>query len=147
MRLPLHIALRRSRYLTTGLMAGHFLAMAGVLTLPWPFPLQGLLLCSVGLALVAALRQPLAYAALRIETPARISARSVGAASEWRDLVVRSSVLLGPLVMVRLRETQAERDALLVLLPDSAAAEELRALRVWLRCYRPPGRAEEADCA
>lgn len=67
---------------------------------------------------------------------------------ETRDGGVLAGAVLGttfvssPLVVVNVRLDDGRRTSV-VLLPDSAAAEDLRALRVWLRYRCPP--AASAD--
>ncbi len=136
MRFPLSIELRRSRILTTGLGIGHILAMVGVLTLPWPVAIQVSLLVGLIFSLFVNLGRKMPIAALRLEAPGRLSVRSFHAGDEWTPADLSSSVILGALVVIRLRCQAKGRLASLVLLPDSAQAADLRVLRVWLRCYR-----------
>ena len=136
MRFPLCIELRRSRILTTGLGIGHFLAMVGVLTLPWPVAIQALLLVGVSLSLLASMGGKIPVAAILLEAPDRISVCAASADREWNQADVSSSVVLGALVVIRLRCPAKGKPISLVLLPDSTQAEDLHVLRVWLRCYR-----------
>lgn len=137
MRFPLCIELRRSRILTTGLGVGHLLAMVGVLTLPWPVSFQALLVAGVSLSLWSSVARTIPVAAIRLEAPDRVSCM-FSAGREWAQADVSSSVILGVLVVIRLRSPAQGQVVSLVLLPDSAPAEDLQVLRVWLRCYRVP---------
>ena len=138
MRFPQVIELRRSRLLLAGLSAGHLLAMACVLSLPWPLFFQLLLVGLVAASWWRGRRGEGDDLVLRLAAPDSIACRLRTCHSEWRSCrLLPGAVVMGPLVLLRLQSEGEAKLLSLVLMPDSAAPEALRVLRVWLRCYRP----------
>ena len=131
----LSVTLRPSRILALALtlMAGTALACSWI-------GLPGLAFAPVaaGIALawashVAQALQRGKRAARALELDARGSARWQDGSGLWQEAeVLPSSYASDWLVVVNLRGS-GQRGRSLVLLPDCAAAEELRRLRVWLR--------------
>ena len=136
MRFPLRIELRRSRTLMAGLGVGHFLATAGVMTLPWPYSILAILVCGLLISFWLSLGVLSPYSAIRLDSPERISLCPSATPQEWVQLAFCASAILGPLLVLRFRVADSAKTVPLVLLPDSASTEDLRAVRVWLRCRR-----------
>ena len=131
----LTVTLRPSRILALGLilMAGTALACAWI-------SLPGLAFVPVAAGIVLAWASHLAQALQRgnraaraLELGAQNRARWQDASGKWHEAeILPSSYASDWLIVVNLRGSGPHRRSL-VLLPDSAAAEELRRLRVWLR--------------
>jgi toxin CptA len=131
----LTLTLRPSRTLALALslMAGAALACSWI-----GLPRPGFLLAATGIALawiwhLAPALQRGRRAVRALELGAAGDARWQDCAGQWNEAEVEpGSYVSGWLVVLNLRAPGARRRSL-VLLPDSAAAEELRRLRVWLR--------------
>jgi toxin CptA len=131
----LAVALRPSRILALALtlVAGAALASAAI-----SLPGMALLPVAAGIALAlvwhipeALQRGERAVAALALD--AEGGARWQDRSGRWHEAeILPGSYVSGWLVVLNLAE-DGRRSRSLVLLPDSAAAEELRRLRVWLR--------------
>jgi toxin CptA len=134
----LRIELRPSPSLATVLAGGHLLAAASALALPVPLWSRLGLLVLIGVSAAASLKRH----ALR-SSPGACTALEVhrDGSAQWslRSGAVLDGRLLGEsfvsplLTVVRLRRDDNGRREAVVLLPDSAEADALRALRVWLR--------------
>ena len=115
------------------LMAGAALACAWI-------SLPGLAFVPVAAGIALAWASHLAQALQRgkgavraLELGAQGRARWQDGSGQWQEAeILPSSYASDWLVVVNMRGS-GRRDRSLVLLPDSAAAEELRRLRVWLR--------------
>ena len=129
------VTLKPSRILalTLTLMAGTALACAWV-------SLSGiaLLLVAAGIALAVVFHVPQALqrggrAVRAVELSAEGTARWQDGPGQWHEAEIRpGSYVSGWLVVLNLG-SRSGRGLSVVVLPDSAATEELRQLRVWLR--------------
>jgi toxin CptA len=131
----LTVTLRPSRILALALtlMAGTALACAWI-------SLPGLAFVPVAAGIVLTWASHLAQALQRggraaraLELDAQGRARWQDVSGQWQEAeILPSSYASDWLIVVNMRGS-GRRGRSLVLLPDSAAAEELRRLRVWLR--------------
>lgn len=134
----LRIELRASFRLAALLVAAHVMVAATVLALPVPLWLQVALLTAIAVSVVRSLTRH----ALRNSPTACTSLdlhRDGGAQWLLRSGTMLDGRVLGDsfvsplLTVVSLRRDDNGRRDSVVLLPDSAEAEALRALRVWLK--------------
>lgn len=131
----LTVTLKPSRVLALALtlMAGAALACAWI-----SLPVLALAPVAAGVALTWAFHFVQALqlgngAARALDLGAQGDARWQDGSGQWREAeILPSSYASGWLIVVNLRGS-GKRHRSLVLLPDAAAAEELRRLRVWLR--------------
>ena len=136
------IELKPSRRLGLLLAAMAGLAWAGLWLAALPLWIQlGLGVGVVALSLRGwrGMRQPVR---LRLRADGRVQLR--GATDDWEEVEVRGdSYVSTALIVLRYRTTGGQANAL-VLLPDSADAEDLRRLRVLLR-WAPRTRSDTAS--
>lgn len=135
---PLRIELKPS-YLLAGLLGlAHVLALgaAWVSLAGWPRYLVATgILISLAVCVAGALHR-------RRDSMAALELRADGDAAwmdgdgRWHDCRVAQDHFVSPLLVVLALERDGAAQQRVVLLPDSAAAEDLRRLRVWLR-WRP----------
>lgn len=132
---PLRIGVRRSVLLPTATVAVGLLAAGAVATCGFPLPLQAPLLLFALLLTVRAVQLNERQAGLDLQLTADgywlVHRRDAVGGDEQRYRL-REAAALGPLLTLRLVASDAAPVSL-VLLPDSASADELRRLRVWLR--------------
>ena len=131
MQFPVHIELHRSRLLVASLLLLHTLAIICVVVLPWPWQLRSLVcavLCwSVGYAL-----RPSKIVSLHLSGQGRLDCRFADGERATALLLPGSSVF-HRLIVLRMQIGDTRRTVNLVLLPDSIAKGQFRALRLWLR--------------
>ena len=97
----------------------------------------GVLLSAVGCLAQALLRVPAAAVSLELRPDGSASWRDRRGA--WREGRLEGGQLVWPaLIILGLRQSRPSRKWI-VLMPDSARADELRRLRVWLRWQPEPG--------
>jgi hypothetical protein len=138
-RFPIFIELSRSRLFLWFLSGNHGLAALGVLLTPWSLWLRFALLLLLGVSFGAAYRRWRQIpAGLILHPGGRLEIHDV----EEAGMPPRPALLLPGatvLPMLCVFSWQEETDAgenlsrTLALFPDSAAAKNLRHLRVWLR--------------
>ena len=136
MFLPLHFALHVSRVGMAVQSLAHGLAAWMVWLSAAPPALCLLLDATVGFSLAYQITRGVPLAALKISK----TALHVRRAGEWAEASVRG-VYVSPLLVV-LRLDAGGSGVNLVLWPDSAGAEDLRRLRVWLGWRRQSPRAQ-----
>lgn len=134
----LTVTLRPSRALALALtlMAGAALACTWI-----SLPLAAFLPAAAGIALawiwhLAPALQRGRRAVRALELRAQGDARWQDAAGQWNEAEIQSGTYVSNWLVVVDLGSPGRRGRSLVLLPDSAASEELRRLRVWLR-WRP----------
>jgi hypothetical protein len=134
----LHIELKASRRLTLLLIAAHVTTAILLLAVPLSAVVQLALFVVITISLRASLRTH----ALRTAPHAcvRVTVQRDGRATlELRSGEALTGQVLGDsrvnplLTLINLRRDDNGRRTTLVLLPDSAHTDDLRALRVWLR--------------
>lgn len=134
----LRIELRPSARLAAALIAAHLLAAATVLTLSLPAWSRLGLFAAVVFSAVPSLRRHALRSSAEACTALEVH-RDGSVQWRLRSGAVRDGRLLGDtfvtplLTVVRLRRGDNGRREAVVLFPDSAEADSLRALRVWLR--------------
>lgn len=134
----LRIELKPSRQLALLLGVAHALTAGSVLLLPVGLGVRIALLTLIALSLARSIRHPAvsaspqAFTALEVHRDGSVQwwRRSGGALS---GRVLGESFVSPLLTVVALRRDDDGRSERIVLLPDSADADALRALRVWLR--------------
>jgi toxin CptA len=129
------IELKPSRRLGMLLLGMGALALvaAGLAALPAGIRLA-LGVCVMGL-LAWGWRRARLTGALRVAADGRL--QSPDGEGQWRDIEVQGDSLVSPaLIVLRYRSAADRRVRSLTLLPDSAAADDLRRLRVSLRWTR-----------
>lgn len=136
MFLPLHFALRASRVGMAVQLLTHGLAAWAVWPSAAPLALCLLLDATVGLSLAYQITRGVPLAALKISK----TVLHVRKAGEWTEASVRGAYVSPLLVVLRLDAHGSRVN--LVLWPDSAGAEDLRRLRVWLGWRRQGSRAQ-----
>lgn len=136
MFLPLHFAVRASRVGMAVQSLAHGLAAWAVWPSAAPLALCLLLDVTVALALAYQIMRGVPLAALKISK----TTLHVRKAGEWMEASVRG-VYVSPLLVVLRLDARGSR-VNLVLWPDSAGAEDLRRLRVWLGWRRQGPRAQ-----
>ena len=133
----LRIELKPSRQLAAVLLVAHALTAAAVLALPVALAVRIALLALIALSLGRCARHPAVSAAPR--GCVALEVHRDGSAQWWRAQGMHAGRVLGDsfvsplLTVVALRRDDDGRRESIVLLPDSAEADALRALRVWLR--------------
>jgi toxin CptA len=129
---PIVIGLRRSRFLDAALMATTCVGLVAIARVPWP-PLISFSLgiATVLVALFVARALTPRIRALRIDHDGAIGCQLIGNPGFSPARLLSGATAHPWLTVLRLaHEHGAYR---LVIAPDSAAPEELRRLRVWLR--------------
>jgi toxin CptA len=134
----LRIDLKPSRRLAGLLIAAYLLAAATVLALPGPVWARLAAIGAIAFGLVPPLRRhalliaPTSCVALDVHQDG--TAKCLQRSGSMVDGQVLGDTFVNPLLtVVRLRRAEDGRRDSIVLLPDSAQADALRALRVWLR--------------
>ena len=131
---PLSVTLRPSRFLALALT---FMAGAALAGTWFSLPLPGFLPAAAGIVLAWIWHlAPALHRGRRgvraLELGAKGDARWQDGSGTWHEAAVQPGSYVSTwLVVVNLG--RGRRDPSLLLLPDSAAADELRRLRVWLR--------------
>lgn len=139
MRFPIFIELNRSRLFLSFLLIIHALAVVGILLTPWPFWTRLVLLALPGASFHAAYRQwRQVPAGLILHPGGRLEIRETKEeAIPPRSAVLRSGVMALPMLCVFSWQEETETghylSKTLALFPDSAEANSMRHLRVWLR--------------
>jgi hypothetical protein len=128
---PIHIELRRSRFLTFLLCFSHTLAATSVLVLPWPWALRSALITLLGVSLWRVLRRS-EICALRLSERGEVDCWLLNGARVAAS-VGGDSTVFSRLIVLRLRLDENERMQNLVLLSDSLSAEQFRLLCLFLR--------------
>ncbi|MDR0672578.1 MAG: hypothetical protein LBF93_02700 [Zoogloeaceae bacterium] len=147
MRFPVAIELRRSRLLLCALCAIHALAAQGVCLAEWPESLSWVAPCALLFLALNAIRAGANYLRQPPRTLRLYADGTLGLvfAEKPQPLVavLRPGVLALPWICVfswRIPEDASTDGAIrrgtLALLPDSADADALRRLRLWLRQVR-----------
>ncbi len=131
MQFPIHIELHRSRLLVVSLLLLHTLAIICVVVLPWPWQMRSLVCVLLCLSVSHALR-PSKMVSLRLSGQGRLDCRFADGERAAALLLPGSSVF-HRLIVLRLQIADTRRTVNLVLLPDSIAKGQFRALRLWLR--------------
>jgi toxin CptA len=128
-----------SRLLALLLVLAHLGAVAVVwsaaLSLPPTLALKALIAVSLGWTTWSAALRRAPRSVIALEVDADGAARALQRDGEWIDCRVGGASVVTPFLIVLLLEPvgQGGRRLVAVLPPDSASADELRALRVWLR--------------
>ena len=136
MQFPLHVALRRSRLLSSLTVVLHLLAAVCVSLLPWPQAPRVLLLAIVAFSLWHALR-PSPVVGLRLTEEGQMAFLS--AAGERKSVsLLPDTVVFSHLIVLCGSDEGGHRLRTLALLPDSMSAEQFRLLRLWLRWRADP---------
>ncbi len=136
MQLPTTIGLRRSRLVDGILLVSTVFGLLALAFVAWPLFTSCLLAVVTLLAAFSA-----AHAltprirALRIAEGGRVSCLVAGE-SEFSPVRVLPGATAHPWLTV-MRLAHEERKSLIVVAPDSAAPDEFRRLRVWLRWRAP----------
>lgn len=138
MQFPIHIELRRSRFLFLLLLLAHALALACVVVLPWPLALCVFLLFLIGLSAWRALRTSPITALHLLENGVLECVLANG--ERLPADVLPDSTVFNQLIVLRLRLGEQGAACALTLLPDCMAPADFRALRVCLR-WRAESRA------
>jgi toxin CptA len=134
----LRIELKPSRQLAVLLGVAHTLTAAAMLLLPIGLGIRIALLMLIALSLARSARHPAvsasphAFAALEVHRDGSVQARR-RSGDAFSGRVLGESFVSPLLTVVAMRSDDDERRERIVLLPDSADADALRALRVWLR--------------
>lgn len=128
---PIHIELRRSRFLTFLLCFFHTLAAISVLVLPWSWVLRFVLIVLLGVSLWRALRRS-SICALRLSERGAVDCLLTDGARIAAS-VCGDSTVFSRMIVLRLRLDESGRTENLVLLSDSLSAEQFRLLRLFLR--------------
>ena len=133
MQFPIHIGLRRSRFLEAAVVSITLLTSGVTLALPWSAAVRGInLLLILIAAYLAWQRLGPALSALRLERSGQILVAFAGNA-EFAEAELLAGATVHPwLTVVRLK-TQDERKHLLIAAVDSMKPEDFRRLRVFLR--------------
>jgi hypothetical protein len=135
----LRVDLRPSRLLAVALILVHALALCAVWASlsGWPRYLAGAaVLASLARTLQSGWRQ---VAALELREDGRASWKT--RQGTWQEGALGRSHFVSPLLVVVDLEEGTGRPQRLVVPADSAAADDFRRLRVWLRWQRGPRRA------
>ena len=131
----LQIRLRPSVFLigALGLLHGLALAAAWISLSGWPARLiaAGILLSAAGR--IAEALQRTAQAAMELEMHAGGRAAWRDRLGSWHDCSLGTGHFVSPLLIIVDLQQPNRRHKRILLLPDSAPAEDLRRLRVWLR--------------
>jgi len=115
------------------LLAAFAGTVAVVLATPWPPGLRAAILAYAFAQAARACRALLAPRALRLHRTREIHVQSAN--GTWRTGTVRDGCFVLPaLTVIRWRPAGARLDQALPLLPGMASREELRKIRVILRC-------------
>ncbi len=132
---PLRISVRRSRLLPAATLLVGVAALLAVRSCGFPLVLQAPLLMFALLLTVRTVQLNERQARLDLQLTADgywlVQGRDTNGGDEQRYRL-REASALGPLITLRLVAADAP-PVNLSLLPDSASAEELRQLRVWVR--------------
>lgn len=132
---PLRISVRRSVLLLAATLLVGFAALVAVRSCGFPLALQAPLMMFALLLTVRAVQSNERQARLDLQLTADgywlVHRRDTDGGDEQRYRL-REASALGPLITLRLVAADAPTISL-SLLPDSASAEELRQLRVWVR--------------
>ena len=133
MQFPIHIGLRRSRFLEAAVVSITLLTSGVTLALPWSTTARAtsflLVLIAGGLAWR---RQGPTLSAIRLERAGQILVVVAGNA-EFAEAELLAGATVHPwLTVVRLK-TQDERTHLLIAAVDSMKPEDFRRLRIFLR--------------
>ena len=132
MQFPITIGLRRSRFLSLGLILAHLLAGGVALVTPWAIPAKALLLaCLVGSGGFTWLRLTPRVERLRLLADGGMECWRVGEADSWPVALVGPATVHPRLTVFRLAGEGGCFSV--VVAPDSMDAEDFRRLRVWLR--------------
>ncbi len=135
----LGIKLAPSRLLAVVLILAHLGAVAAVWSAQLPLSvtlaLKALIACSLGWTTWSAALRRAPRSVIALEIDADGAARALQRDGEWIDCRVGGASFVTPFLIVLLLNPvgQGGRRLSTVLPPDSAGADELRALRVWLR--------------
>jgi toxin CptA len=136
-QLPTTIGLRRSRLVDGILLVSTVFGLLALAFVAWPLFTSCLLAVVTLLAAFSA-----AHAltprirALRIAEDGRVSCLAAAGESEFSPVRVLPGATAHPWLTV-MRLAHEERKSLIVVAPDSAAPDEFRRLRVWLRWRAP----------
>lgn len=129
MQFPIMVGLHRSRFMDVAIVLVHAVALAGVMATPWLPEWQMILSILVVLHALWSLRQAgLRVHALRLYADCQLAMDD----QESRHAVLPGSYVHPWLTVFRFRDTGGVLRRIVVL-PDSAAPDEARRLRVWLR--------------
>jgi toxin CptA len=130
---PWVLTLRPSRQLLALLAVGHCLAAGAILSLALPWEAQAGLLAALAISGIVSFgrvhRSPLAELHFHVDGSCEVVTKS--GSRETARILPELAIFPGLMV---LRLEVAGRRIPLVLLPDSAEADALRRLRIWLRC-------------
>ena len=132
MQFPIHIGLRRSRFLELSLLLVALAACGAALTFPAALLLRLLATGLIGLlAFLAWRRLAPQFSEIRLERDGRIAVWLLG--GSYIDAEIQPGAVVHPwLTIVRLRD-EAAQPHLLIVAMDSLAADDFRRLRVFLR--------------
>jgi len=135
-RFPITIGLRRSRIIDGVLLISTASGLIAIKFVPWP-PVTSYLFVVVTLlaAFCAARALRPRIRTLRIDEDGRINVLVIGA-SEFSPVRLLPGATAHPWLTV-MRLAHAEGKWPILVAPDSAAPEEFRRLRVWLRWRAP----------
>lgn len=134
----LNIELKASRHFAVLLIAAHGAAAILLFTVPLPAVVQLVLLAAIAISLRASLRThalrtaPQACVRVAVQRDGRTTLE-LRSGETLTGQVLADSRVNPLLTVINLRRDDNGRRASLVLLPDSAHTDDLRALRVWLR--------------
>jgi toxin CptA len=142
----LRVELRHSFQLAGLLSVAHVLALvsAWIGLAGWPqyLVIAGIFISAASCFTEAFHRSAGAVTALELHTEGRAAWRDRG--GDWHECRLRRDNFVSvPLIVIGLDQSKPNRQWI-VLLPDSAPAEEMRRLRVWLR-WGVPGSGKDAD--
>lgn len=134
----LNVEVKASRRFTLLLIAAHGTTAILLFAVPLPAVVQLALIAAIGISLRASLRThalrtaPHACVRVAVQRDGRATLELRSGAALTGQVLADSRV--NPLLtIINLRRDDNGRRVSLVLLPDSAHADDLRALRVWLR--------------